>query len=315
MRLYLVRHGDPDYATDSLTAHGRAQAAALAEHLPAQVLSAGFGGAKPGARGEPFRVFCSPLGRAAETCAPFAERVGAEVHTREWLQELRWRVPLVDLFGDEAGPSAAAPPPSAPHAAGAADAGVTDEAVEKLRREKAGTMAVWDVPALLLRDPIVSAAPDAQWRLRFGPDGGGSSLGDFKDAFAGIASASDEFFKAEIGIARTGGSTYTVVDERFDPRGQVVVFGHNGLHLAWLAHLLGLPLAMVYSSFYLQPSSVTTIVFEERAPGSLAPRCISVGAVEHLAAAGLGTVASKYERVTRATPFHPRPSGIKANFW
>ena len=307
MRLYLIRHGDPDYARDDLTTHGKMQADALASHLPEHVLSCGFGGAKAGADGEPFQVFCSPLGRAQATCAPFAERVGATVHTREWLQELKWRVPLVNLFDEDEGAPAVASTSS------------TDADVEKLAKEKAGTMAAWDVPALLLRDPIVGAAADVQWKLRFHcpekhPDSG--SFADFRDAFRAVSAASDEFFRSDIGIARTGKSTYTVLDEsKFDPRGQIVVFGHNGLHLAWLSHLLGLPLAMVYSSFYLQPSSVTTIVFEERAEGSLAPRCLSVGATDHLAVAGLSTVPSKYERVTSATPHHPRPSGIKANFW
>jgi broad specificity phosphatase PhoE len=33
MRLYIIRHGDPDYATDSLTEVGQREAQALAERL------------------------------------------------------------------------------------------------------------------------------------------------------------------------------------------------------------------------------------------------------------------------------------------
>ena len=34
MRLYIIRHGDPDYVTDSLTQKGQGEAAALADYLP-----------------------------------------------------------------------------------------------------------------------------------------------------------------------------------------------------------------------------------------------------------------------------------------
>ena len=33
MRIYLIRHGDPDYSTDSLTKDGQAEASALADYM------------------------------------------------------------------------------------------------------------------------------------------------------------------------------------------------------------------------------------------------------------------------------------------
>ena len=81
--------------------------------------------------------------------------------------------------------------------------------------------------------------------------------------------------------------------------------------------IAGIPLAMMMTSFYLQPSSITTVVFEERSEGMFAPRCLGVGETSHMAFSDppLFTAMSRYERVMPHAPHWPRPSGIKANFW
>ncbi|MDQ4100550.1 MAG: hypothetical protein M3121_08630 [Chloroflexota bacterium] len=66
---------------------------------------------------------------------------------------------------------------------------------------------------------------------------------------------------------------------------------------AWLAHLLEIPLSLVWVGFWLPPRSVTTVLFEERSSKRAAPRCIGLGDVPHLYAAGLPV----------------RPHGIKGN--
>lgn len=81
-------------------------------------------------------------------------------------------------------------------------------------------------------------------------------------------------------------------------RQRVAVFAHHGIGLMWLAHLLGLPLGLVWSGFWLAPSSVTTVLFDERTPGWASPRCLTVSDVSHLYGTGL--------------PVQPR--GIIANF-
>ena len=40
MRIYIIRHGQPDYAADRLTPRGRAEAEALADYLPRLGLTA-----------------------------------------------------------------------------------------------------------------------------------------------------------------------------------------------------------------------------------------------------------------------------------
>ena len=64
MRLFIIRHGDPDYAHDSLTEKGRREAEALAEWLADVRLD---------------EIFASPLGRAQMTAAPTAAQKGLEV--------------------------------------------------------------------------------------------------------------------------------------------------------------------------------------------------------------------------------------------
>jgi len=94
MNLYLIRHADPDYASDSLTARGFEQAERLAEHL----------------RDVPFtHVYCSPLGRAQRTMAPTARDRELTPVTLEWLREMRcdmgighasWNVTAAELAAE-----------------------------------------------------------------------------------------------------------------------------------------------------------------------------------------------------------------------
>lgn len=97
-----------------------------------------------------------------------------------------------------------------------------------------------------------------------------------------IADASDAFL-AELGLAREG-TRYRLARPNVE---QVAVFCHAGLALTWLAHLLEIPTPLFWSGFFLAPSSVTTVLFEERSPGWAVPRCIALGDTGHLQAAGL----------------------------
>ena len=59
MLLYIIRHGDPDYTTDTLTERGWAQAEAVGKRLAASGIN---------------RVFSSPMGRAKQTAEPTCRR-------------------------------------------------------------------------------------------------------------------------------------------------------------------------------------------------------------------------------------------------
>ena len=77
MKLIMVRHGDPDYVTDSLTSKGRREAEALAKRFKTWNVAG---------------CFVSPFGRAKETCAICLEGTGLEATEYEWLQEFYYRI-------------------------------------------------------------------------------------------------------------------------------------------------------------------------------------------------------------------------------
>jgi len=75
MRIIFVRHGHPDYANDCLTAlgHRHAEAASL------RLLEEGIG-----------EIFSSSCGRAAETAAHTADKLGLPVKQFDFIREIYW---------------------------------------------------------------------------------------------------------------------------------------------------------------------------------------------------------------------------------
>ena len=84
MRLLLVRHGDPDYIHDSLTADGQREA---------ELLSVRFAGEHVD------ECFVSPMGRAKATAAPSLEKLGQRARECDWLQEFSIPVARPDTDG------------------------------------------------------------------------------------------------------------------------------------------------------------------------------------------------------------------------
>ena len=149
-----------------------------------------------------------------------------------------------------------------------------------------GKMAMWDIPGERIRAQAPYATAD-DWHTH-------ELFADprFKAAFARIGFASDAFF-ARHGYVRDHGR-YRI--ER-PTREKIAVFCHGGLGLCWLAHLLEIPLPLMVAGFHLPPSSVTTVLFDERLNEWAVPRCVGLGDTSHLYAAGLPI----------------QPAGIKAN--
>lgn len=72
MEILLIRHGDPDYANDTLTEKGLREARQLAEGLREVQID---------------RIYVSPLGRARATVAPMAQAKRLEPVVLDWLRE------------------------------------------------------------------------------------------------------------------------------------------------------------------------------------------------------------------------------------
>jgi probable phosphoglycerate mutase len=232
MRLYIIRHADPDYPNNTITAAGHLEAAALAGRMAGVGLT---------------HIYSSPLGRAIDTMRYTADAAGLPYTIEDWTKELD-------------------------------DLRFTDPFL--------GHAMCWDVSAEVVRT-TESRTGDVCWT--------GHPLIDLpvtRDTFARLAAHSDSLL-ARHGYEREGGA-YRI---RRANRDKIAVFCHGGFGLTWLAHLLEIPLAAVWCGFFLPPSSVTTILFDERSDRYAVPRCIGMGDISHLYKAGLPM----------------QPSGIKAN--
>ena len=75
MRILFVRHGEPDYANDCLTAAGREKARRAAQRLREEGIE---------------EIWSSPLGRARETAQAAAETLGLPVQTLDFMREVTW---------------------------------------------------------------------------------------------------------------------------------------------------------------------------------------------------------------------------------
>ena len=84
MRIIFVRHGEPNYEKDCLTETGKKQAEAAAKRLEREGIT---------------EIYSSPQGRAAQTAACTADRLGLPVRTLDFMHEISWGGPDVPEEG------------------------------------------------------------------------------------------------------------------------------------------------------------------------------------------------------------------------
>ena len=72
MKLLLIRHGDPDYAIDSLTEKGHREAELLSERIAPMDIKA---------------YYTSPLGRAKKTAQYTLDKAGRRAEVLDWAKE------------------------------------------------------------------------------------------------------------------------------------------------------------------------------------------------------------------------------------
>ncbi len=84
MRIIFVRHGEPDYERDCLTATGKKQAEAAAKRLEREGIT---------------KIYSSPMGRAAETASYTAKRLNLPIQTLPFMHEISWGGPGVPAEG------------------------------------------------------------------------------------------------------------------------------------------------------------------------------------------------------------------------
>lgn len=62
----------------------------------------------------------------------------------------------------------------------------------------------------------------------------------------------------------------------------IALFCHLGISMATLSYLLGAPAPILWQGLFMPPSSVTTVITEERQPGIASWRAFGVGDISHL---------------------------------
>jgi len=233
MRLYIIRHADPDYGNGTITLNGHREASALAEYLKTFSID---------------EIYSSPMGRARHTAQYSANQLGLPIQTEDWAGELdkAWFEELDQSFLD-----------------------IEKPCYRSLKCEPG--LSRWTLDGKV-ENPVVARNMQA------------------------VRQGSDDFLARQGFTCQGHGSLYKIKGQNMK---KIAFFAHMGLEMAWLSYLLGIPFLSMWDGFFVHPSSITTLLFEERSPGKVVPRCIGLGDISHLVAAGLS----------------PQPVGIVANYF
>ena len=222
MKLMIVRHGDPDYARDSLTETGWKEARMLSEMLvkkPADY------------------YYVSPLGRAKDTASCTMKKLGREAVELEWLQEFTGRVRKPNIPEEDS--------------------------------------IAWDwLPQDWTKDARYFS--DTAWR-----ETEIMQAGNAVEKYDEVIRALDGLL-ARHGYVREG-RYYRAVAANNDT---LVFFCHYGLECVLLSHLLNVSPMVLWHGFCAAPTSVTTVITEERREGIAYFRTSRFGAVSHRYAHG-----------------------------
>ncbi len=222
MKLIIIRHGDPDYAMDSLTEQGWKEAELLSDRISAMDVK---------------EFYISPLGRAKDTASITLKKMNREGNVLPWLRE--FHAPIMD---------------------------------ENLGMER----VTWDwLPADWTRvneyyDKDLWHTVEVMQSVK--------AFDEAKQVYSGL----DEILEKH-GYKRDG-QIYRAIRPNNDT---IVMFCHFGVQCVMLGHLLGISPMVLWHGFCAAPTSVTTLVTEERRKGIAYFRVSSFGDISHLYVAGV----------------------------
>jgi probable phosphoglycerate mutase len=143
-------------------------------------------------------------------------------------------------------------------------------------RQGGRTYSLWDTFGETIRG--MSPLPDGETWHRHPPFDDPAISSAWADFTAGC-----DALTAVHGYVREGGR-YRIVRRNTE---KIAIISHNGTVLLFLAHLLALPVPLVWCGFYNWPAAVTTIHFEEHSDTWAVPRALCVADTSHLRTAGL----------------------------
>ena len=249
MRLIFIRHGEPDYKTDTLTENGKKEAAALAARTRSWDVDA---------------FYCSPLVRARQTAQPTLDALHATATVYPWLQE--FYVPIVDPLTKE------------PHCPWDLMPQYFTADPQLYDREE------W-VHAALYRDTPELAA---RWEeVKAGLDGILKGYGYTRTGlYYQFEEPDGSVLPAEVGDLQLHGTkNYEVRDA--DDEKTVVLFCHFGVTCVCLAYLLGISPVVLWQGTCIPTTGVTIVNAEKRLHNASFFRVQALGDCSHLLAAGV----------------------------
>ena len=215
MKIYIVRHGDPDYSIDSLTEKGWREAELLSERMKQLPID---------------DFYCYPLGRAKDTLKPTIEKVGKTFEILPWLREFE---------GHKYNP-----------------------VTQRYR-------VSWDIPpSIWCNEPefyTFDKWQEVPWMAET------TAATAYPEVTAGIDELLSRYGWTREGMAFRGGEDKTIA-----------LFCHFGLGSLVMGYLLGIPPVVAQNSFFLSPTSVTTLVTETDGEGYSHFRATGVGDISHL---------------------------------
>lgn len=216
MKLLLIRHGDPDYAIDSLTEKGHREARLLAERIAPMDIAA---------------YYMSPLGRAQKTAEYTLKKSGRTAQVLDWAREF-------DVLIDDGN-------------------GGKRIAWDMLPESWTGVPEYYDKDKWL-EQPIMRDA-------------------DMQAGISRVCNGLDDLLERH-GYKREGGF-YRAIRPNEDT---VALFCHFGVTCVMLSHMLGVSPMVLWHGTISAPTSVATLITEERREGIASLRMTAFGDISHL---------------------------------
>lgn len=237
MKIFIIRHGDPDYKTDSLTERGQKEAELLCDRLMKENIT---------------KVYCSPLGRAQETAAPFLKASGLDCTTYEWLKEVPKQLcqPLKEL-------------------------NISDKDV---------CNCLWDVDPRFFEAYGKELSDKDNWYHV--PAYQAEGVGEYCRM---VFSSFDDLLREN--FLRKDGLLYHLekkaLDDDYFNNTNIAIFCHMGLGSLLTAYLANIAPPVFWQSFRFMPTSVNTILIKKITAELGAAKIYTFGDTSHLTSIGL----------------------------
>lgn len=242
MRIIFVRHGEPDYSTDSLTEKGKRDAEILAGRIKNWNIK---------------DIYVSPMGRAKDTAKPSLDALNMEAIEMPWLREFSYKI-TSPISGKQGVPWDFVP--SYLH---------SDERFAS-GEEWINVSPICDNEDIVKNYPIVKDGID-----KIIEKYGYKRTGKYYTRMDGR----ERFLKSTVMDSKYA-TVDSFPEDDSEPT--IVIFCHLGVICLMLSHLLNIPFELLTHGFFIPTTSLTILNTEERWGTEVSFRTQAVGDVAHL---------------------------------